>query len=91
MSSDPDRIYDALIVGAGPAGSHLAYLLAAQGLQVAIIDKESFPREKVCGGGLSRKSIALLGFDLGSVLHQSIHGAILTYRNRDALIKDMGG
>lgn len=84
-----DRIYDALIVGAGPAGSHLAYLLAAQGLQVAIIDKESFPREKVCGGGLSRKSIALLGFDLGSVLHQSIDGAILTYRNRDALMKDM--
>jgi len=89
MPSDNDRIYDALIVGAGPAGSHLGYLLAAQGLQVVILDKESFPRDKVCGGGLSRKSIDLLGFDLGSVVHQSIDGAILTYRNRDALIKDM--
>ena len=89
MPSDTDRIYDALIVGAGPAGSHLAYLLAAQGLQVAIIDRESFPREKVCGGGLSKKSIALLGFDLGSVLIQSIDGAILTYRNRNTLIKEL--
>lgn len=89
MPSDNDRIYDALIVGAGPAGSHLGYLLAAQGLQVAIIDKESFPREKVCGGGLSRKSIDLLGFDLGSVVHRSIDSAILTYRNRDSLIKEM--
>ncbi|MFC5475477.1 geranylgeranyl reductase family protein [Paraherbaspirillum soli] len=89
MPSDSNNIYDALIVGAGPGGAHLAYLLAVQGLRVAIIDKETFPRHKVCGGGLSRKAVNLLGCDLGPVLQQPITGAILTYRNRDTVIKDI--
>lgn len=78
---------DVLIVGAGPAGSHLAYLLAEQGMQVIIIDKQAFPRAKTCGGGLSRKAMDLLGFDLGPAMHRAIGAAILNYRNRDAIIK----
>ncbi|AIY39341.1 geranylgeranyl reductase [Collimonas arenae] len=80
---------DVLIVGAGPAGAHLAYLLAQQGLQVTIIDKQAFPRAKVCGGGLSRKAMDLLGFELGDTMHQPISGAILTYGNRDTVLKEM--
>jgi flavin-dependent dehydrogenase len=53
--------YDALVVGAGPAGSHLAWLLARAGRRVALLDKARFPRHKTCGGGLSRKSLVLLG------------------------------
>ncbi|MCA9924240.1 MAG: FAD-dependent oxidoreductase, partial [Anaerolineales bacterium] len=41
--------YDIIIVGAGPAGAAAAYYLAKQGLQVALIDKATFPREKTCG------------------------------------------
>ncbi|WP_211466417.1 geranylgeranyl reductase family protein [Collimonas silvisoli] len=89
MSLDAAGMADVLIVGAGPAGSHLAYLLAEQGLQVTIIDKQAFPRAKVCGGGLSRKAMDLLGFDLGPALHQTIGAAILNYRNRDAIIREM--
>jgi geranylgeranyl reductase family protein len=89
MSFDADATSDVLIVGAGPAGSHMAYLLAEQGLQVTIIDKQAFPRAKVCGGGVSRKALDLLGFDLGPALHQTIGAAILNYRNRDAIIKEM--
>jgi len=89
MPFDSSDITDVLIVGAGPAGSHLAWLLAQQGLQVTIIDKETFPRAKVCGGGLSRKSMDLLGFDLGPALHRPIDAAILNYRNHDAVIKEM--
>jgi geranylgeranyl reductase family protein len=89
MAPDESAISDVLIVGAGPAGAHLAYLLAEQGLQVTIIDKQAFPRAKVCGGGLSRKAMDLLGFGLGATMHQPIDGAILTYGNRDAILKEM--
>lgn len=47
------------IVGAGPAGSHLARLLAQAGLAVRLFDA-SHPREKPCGGGLTARALALL-------------------------------
>jgi geranylgeranyl reductase family protein len=80
---------DAFIVGAGPAGSWLAYLLAKRGLHVVIIDKERFPREKICGGGVSRKAIELIECDISPVVHRSIRGAYLSYRNSSTLIKDI--
>ena len=43
---------DVLIVGAGPAGSAAATLLARAGWSVVLVDQRSFPREKVCGDGL---------------------------------------
>lgn len=87
MFFDDCGIADVLIVGAGPAGAHLAYLLAMQGWRVNMIDKETFPRAKTCGGGLSRKAIDLLGCDLEPAIHKSIDAVILTYRNRDTIIK----
>jgi geranylgeranyl reductase family protein len=81
--------YDALVVGAGPAGSHLAYLLARAGQRIALIDKRRFPRDKVCGGGLSRKSIGLLDFDVAPVVQYWIKGAFLTFQNRFTITKDL--
>jgi geranylgeranyl reductase family protein len=81
-------LYDALVVGAGPAGAHLAYLLARTGRRVAILDKQRFPREKVCGGGLSRKAIALLDLDIAPVVQRWLRGAFLTYQNRSTIAKD---
>ncbi|MDH4214873.1 MAG: NAD(P)/FAD-dependent oxidoreductase [Candidatus Thorarchaeota archaeon] len=46
-------MYDVVVIGAGPAGSTASYYLAKEGLKVCIIDKESFPRDKPCGGGFS--------------------------------------
>src|SRR6185295_2388314 len=40
------------IVGAGPAGSAAAIMLARAGLDVVLVDQHSFPRDKVCGDGL---------------------------------------
>ncbi|HVO94029.1 MAG TPA: NAD(P)/FAD-dependent oxidoreductase [Terriglobales bacterium] len=43
------KTFDVVIVGAGPAGSAAAIALACRGYEVALIDKQNFPREKLCG------------------------------------------
>jgi geranylgeranyl reductase family protein len=45
--------YDVIVVGAGPGGSTCARYLAKRGLDVILIDKDEFPRDKPCGGGFS--------------------------------------
>ncbi len=52
--------YDVIIAGAGPAGSTAGYILAGAGLRVLIIDKSTFPREKLCAGCITAKTIKLL-------------------------------
>ena len=52
--------YDAIVIGAGPAGSTAAYLLASKGFRVLILDKSTFPRDKLCGGLLTWKTVKLL-------------------------------
>jgi menaquinone-9 beta-reductase len=51
---------DVIIVGAGPAGSAAAYQLATAGLDVLLLEKTSFPREKVCGDGLTPRAVKAL-------------------------------
>jgi geranylgeranyl reductase family protein len=55
---------DVIVVGAGPAGSSAAYWLATAGLDVALIEKTTFPREKVCGDGLTPRGTRAL-VDMG--------------------------
>lgn len=52
--------FDALIVGAGPAGSSAAALLAGAGWSVAIVEKQVFPRRKVCGECVAASNLPLL-------------------------------
>ena len=52
--------FDAIVIGAGPAGSTAAYLLAKSGYHVLVLDKQDFPRDKLCGGLLTRKTVLLL-------------------------------
>jgi geranylgeranyl reductase family protein len=47
---------DVIVVGAGPAGSAVAYYLATAGLDVLVLEKTRFPREKVCGDGLTPRA-----------------------------------
>jgi geranylgeranyl reductase family protein len=49
-----------VVVGAGPAGTATAGALAAGGVDVLLVDKASFPREKICGDGLTPRSVAVL-------------------------------
>jgi geranylgeranyl reductase family protein len=48
---------DVLVVGAGPGGSATAYHLARHGIDVTVVEKAAFPREKVCGDGLTPRSV----------------------------------
>ncbi len=52
--------FDAVVVGAGPAGSAAATVLAQAGRRVALIEKDRFPRAKVCGEFLSADALPLL-------------------------------
>ena len=48
---------DVIVVGAGPGGSAAAYHLARSGVDVLLLEKSSFPREKVCGDGLTPRAV----------------------------------
>lgn len=62
-----ERNADVIVVGAGPAGSTTAYHLARSGLEVLLLEKTAFPREKVCGDGLTpraTKQLVAMGIDV---------------------------
>ncbi|MCL2844333.1 MAG: NAD(P)/FAD-dependent oxidoreductase [Chitinivibrionia bacterium] len=59
MSKDTKK-YDVIIIGAGPAGITAALFAKKQGRSVLLLDKDSFPREKICGDGLSTRTLVIL-------------------------------
>ena len=69
MPSSTNRLdVDVLVVGAGPGGSTTASYLARHGLDVLLVERSAFPREKVCGDGLTPRGVAQLerlGIDPG--------------------------
>jgi geranylgeranyl reductase family protein len=54
-----DEPYDIAIVGAGPAGATAAYDAARRGLRVALIDRQTFPRDKPCGDGIGPGAVTI--------------------------------
>ena len=52
--------WDAIVIGAGPAGALSARLLAREGLRVLLVERKRFPRPKVCGGCLNAQALAAL-------------------------------
>ena len=55
---------DVAIIGGGPAGSLLASLLSARGASTLLVDRDTFPRDKVCGEFLSYDALPLLDEDI---------------------------
>jgi geranylgeranyl reductase family protein len=59
-SSNRDDDADVIVVGAGPSGATTAYYLAQAGLNVLVLEKARFPRDKVCGDGLTPRAVKTL-------------------------------
>ena len=53
----PPTTADVVVVGAGPGGSAAAYFLATAGYDVILLEKDAFPRDKVCGDGLTPRAV----------------------------------
>ena len=69
--------FDVIICGAGPAGSTCALALADSGLRVAVIEKSSFPRDKVCGDAVAAYIPKVLG-----TLHTKFKDALSTFNEK---------
>ncbi|MEO5908240.1 MAG: geranylgeranyl reductase family protein [Ginsengibacter sp.] len=68
--------FDVVIVGAGPAGCAAAYVLSQKGLKIALIEKDIFPRDKICGdafGADVTKQFHILSEDLANNLQKFTH------------------
>ncbi|MBE3143023.1 MAG: geranylgeranyl reductase family protein [Planctomycetes bacterium] len=78
-------VYDVIVVGAGPAGAILAYLLVSSGLRVLLLEKAALPRYKTCGGGLTFKAIQCLPFDIRSTVEIEASGGIVSYGGQQLL------
>jgi len=58
-----DELFDCAVIGAGPAGGSAAYHLARRGQRVLLLEKQSLPRYKPCGGGVSPAVASWFDFD----------------------------
>jgi geranylgeranyl reductase family protein len=64
--------FDAIVVGAGPAGSTTAYRLADAGARVLVVDRARFPRDKPCGGGLTLRAVRNMPVDPAPVVEECV-------------------
>jgi flavin-dependent dehydrogenase len=72
------RVWDVLVVGAGPAGALTARELSRFGASVLLVDRSEFPRWKVCGGCLNRRALATLNRSGLASLTAECHAVPLT-------------
>jgi menaquinone-9 beta-reductase len=85
---EPPIETDVLVVGAGPGGSAAAFHLARHGIDVTVVEKATFPREKVCGDGLTPRGVAAIekmGVDTSDPGFERVVG--LRVHARDAIME----
>ncbi|MFB2891486.1 geranylgeranyl reductase family protein [Aerosakkonemataceae cyanobacterium BLCC-F50] len=76
-------MFDCIIVGAGPAGGTAAYHLAKRGRSVLILEKESLPRYKPCGGGVSPAIAQWFDFDFAPAISLRVSTLCYTWKMED--------
>lgn len=81
---------DAIVIGAGPAGSTAAREIRERGHSVLLLDRAAFPRPKPCGGGVSAACAALLPFDITPVVEHEITGIVIGDPVNGMATRDVG-
>lgn len=72
--------YDVIVAGAGPSGSVAARRLSERGARVLLLDKQKFPRDKPCGGGVTLRAASAQDADLTPAIERTIYGARFSLR-----------
>jgi geranylgeranyl reductase family protein len=80
--------YDVIVAGAGPAGCAAAHYLASHGVKTLMVEKETLPRYKPCGGGVNLRAAQLLPFDLSPIIERRIFGGEFSCRLGPSFIRD---
>ena len=83
--------FDAVVVGAGPAGSTAARELAAAGARVLVVERADWPRYKACGGGVPLRAERMLPFPIDSVVEDSVERIEVSARGSMTFARDAGG
>ena len=79
--------FDAIVVGAGPAGSATAIRLARGGANVLLLDRARFPRDKPCGGGVTGRAARELPVDVTPVVEDVVHEVEVRLRYRSRFVR----
>ena len=79
--------FDAIVAGAGPAGSATAIRLARGGARVLLLDRARFPRDKPCGGGLTGRAVRELPVDVTPVVEDVVHELEVRLRYRRRFVR----
>ena len=82
--------FDAIVAGAGPAGSTAARELASAGARVLVVDRAEFPRYKACGGGIPLRTEKLLPFPIDSVVEDSVSLLQVSHGGKQRFVRDSG-
>jgi geranylgeranyl reductase family protein len=75
--------FDVAVIGSGPAGAMAAYEAASKNLSVLMIEKETLPRYKTCGGGLVHRGRRKIPFDISETLEKEFHEIEVFFENSD--------
>jgi geranylgeranyl reductase family protein len=81
--------YDAIVVGAGPAGASAAYWLSEAGKRVLVLEKEKLPRYKPCGGGVPKIVFDRFPFSFSSIIERWIRRVRFRFRDGREVTADL--
>jgi geranylgeranyl reductase family protein len=81
-----EPLYDAIIIGSGPGGSTAAFFLGEGGKRVLLLEKETLPRYKTCGGGISAHLLDQFPFSFDPVIESRVHATSYDLRWRSITI-----